>query len=80
MLRVDIERGKSLEEAWHAADAAAKRSGGQLRGLVRQDALLSPEPQWLAWSQRDSREPPIEGKGDTPEGALAALAQALSGQ
>ena len=67
-----------LEAAWNQADTAAKRSGGQLRGVVRWDALVSAEPQWVAWSERDSKEPPIEGRGDTPADALLALGKALS--
>jgi hypothetical protein len=78
--RVDLELGKDLGEAWSAAETAAKRSGAQLRGLVRREALLSPEPRWVAWSQRASGEPPVEGTGDTPTEALAALTKALSGQ
>lgn len=76
MRRVDVEHRTGLEEAWRAAEAAARRTGGELRGVIRTDSVVSPEASWLAWSKSPD-ERPVEGAADTPEEALVALVRAL---
>jgi hypothetical protein len=68
-----------LTKAWQAAASAAPKDW-QVMGVARGPRIADPaieDDGWVAWARGPADDPPVEGRGGSPEAALDDLAERL---